>query len=121
MPRIGFRVPIAAPSEVSMKQLSIWLACMTILVCASRPSLAQSARPSADPYPGSGGRFFGTPGWPASYKPEKFSSFRVGVTTKAQVVATLGKPEGWVTNPDGTSQLGYAYKVGTVSIGNRPA
>jgi hypothetical protein len=104
-----------------MRQLQILLLWIVIAGCASSPAAPPIASGSADPYPGSGGRFFGTPSWPASFRPEKFSTFEVGVTTKAQVAAALGKPDGWVTQPDGSSQLEYAYGGPTTSIGNQRA
>src|SRR6266700_1074238 len=77
---------------------------------------------TSDPYPGSGGLFLGTPdrkevdSGRINFTPERFASFKVGSTTKAQVTALLGKPAGWLTNPDGTSQLEYDYvEAGGVS------
>lgn len=69
----------------------------------------------ADPYPGSGGLYFGTPSKAdvesgrAVLGEAKYSSFQIGTTTKRQVVEKLGEPANWTTNPDGTSQLGYSY------------
>ena len=68
-----------------------------------------------DPYPGDGGFFLGTPdrndidSGRINFTSDKFVSFKIGSTTKAQVVALLGKPAGWLTKPDGTSQLEYDY------------
>lgn len=69
----------------------------------------------SDPYPGSGGRFLGTPSQAAidsgkiNFTTARFSSFKIGVTTKAEVVDALGKPAGWHTKPDGSSMLEYDY------------
>jgi hypothetical protein len=90
---------------------------------ASQPAAAmtQSSSPvvqssdTADPYPGSGGLFFGTPdrenvdSGRIDFTPERFASFKVGSTTKAQVTSLLGKPDGWLTETNGTSQLEYDY------------
>lgn len=68
-----------------------------------------------DPYPGSGGLFLGTPdrkdvdSGRINFTPERFASFKVGSTTKAQVAALLGKPAGWLTETNGTSQVEYDY------------
>jgi hypothetical protein len=104
-----------------MRQLLVLFSCFIIASCASNEAAPTGGSTQVDPYAGSGGRFFGTPTWPASFKAERFSSFQVGVTTKAQVVAALGKPDGWVTRPDGSSQLEYAYGGPTTRIGNQSA
>lgn len=63
-----------------------------------------------DPYAGDGGAIFGTPQELLKpYDANRFEAFRPGVTTKAEVVKALGKPEWWGTDPDGTSTLGYSY------------
>ena len=78
------------------------------------PPVAQPTDKS-DPYPGDGGLFLGTPdrkevdSGRINFTPERFASFKVGSTTKAQVVALLGKPAGWLTKGDGTSQFEYDY------------
>ena len=70
---------------------------------------------TSDPYPGSGGLFLGTPdrkdvdSGRINFTPERFVSFKIGSTTKAQVTALLGKPAGWLTETNGTSQLEYDY------------
>jgi hypothetical protein len=64
---------------------------------------------------GSGGVFYNSPSKAdvasgrADYKPERFASFKVGQTTKREVMDTLGKPDGWLTKPDKTSSFSYAY------------
>ena len=88
-------------------------------IVARRAELEQKAAdedrlagtPSADdPYPGSGGALFGTPQeMVPPYDPHLFDRFKVGVTTKRDVVKALGKPELWFTEPDGTSTLSYPY------------
>ncbi|SRR6266704_2721460 len=80
----------------------------------SSSPVAQSTAAS-DPYPGDGGLFLGTPdrkdidSGRINFTSEKFASLKIGSTTKAQVAALLGKPAGWLTKPDGTSQLEYDY------------
>ncbi len=65
---------------------------------------------AADPYPGEGGAIFGLPdAMVTNYDAGKFSRFKVGSTTKADVVKALGKPEMWGAEPDGTSSLTYTY------------
>jgi|SRR5580698_988758 hypothetical protein len=93
----------------------------TVAACSAAPSTKATSVIPADPYPGSGGKFFGTPGYAPSLSLNKFSTFHVGITTKAQVAAALGKPEGWVTRPDGTSQLGYAYSGPSTRVGSQSA
>ena len=44
-----------------------------------------------------------------NFTPERFVSFKIGSATKAQVTALLGKPAGWLTETNGTSQLEYDY------------
>lgn len=41
----------------------------------------------------------------------KFSAFRLGVTTKTEVVTKLGEPLWWMSATDGASLLGYDYYV----------
>ena len=89
--------------------------------CATGQSTTVSGTGPVDPYAGSGGKYFGTPARAPALSFAKFSTFQVGTTTKAEVVAALGKPEGWATHPDGTSQLGYAYSGPAVRIGNQSA
>jgi hypothetical protein len=72
-----------------------------------------------DPYPGSGGALFGTPQeMVPRYDPERYDGFKVGVTSKKDVVQALGKPEMWDTNPDGSSELSYPVYLtgGTASV-----
>jgi hypothetical protein len=93
-----------------MKSLISSVVVMLFLVgCGS------SSVQGGDPYPGSGGLYLGTPSKAdiesgrAVFDPAKFSSFQVGTTTKREVVAALGEPANWKSNPDGTSELGYNY------------
>jgi len=66
-------------------------------------------------YDGTGGGLFGTPSAAdirsgrADFDPDKFAAFKVGSTTKPEVIATLGKPAYWQTKTDGTSALMYQY------------
>lgn len=79
--------------------------------CATAPS----SSPSPDPYPGSGGLFLGTPSraeidsGKVNFSKNRFASFKIGATTKSEVVKALGAPAGWSTEADGTSQLEYDY------------
>jgi hypothetical protein len=67
-----------------------------------------------DPYSGSGGAIMGTPAaMLAAYDAKTFAPFRVGVSTKSEVVQALGKPEAWDTDADGTTHLYYSYHVAT--------
>jgi hypothetical protein len=64
---------------------------------------------------GSGGAFFGTPrdsdieSGRAIFKPEKFSSFEIGRTTKVEVVDRIGRPNGWATGRSGELTMQYWY------------
>ena len=64
---------------------------------------------------GSGGSFFGTPrssdidSGKAIFKPEKFSSFEIGRTTKNEVVDRIGRPNGWATSKSGELTMQYWY------------
>jgi hypothetical protein len=92
-----------------MRTPLLLILCLAISSCVSGPSGAPTSTPVGDPYPGSGGKFLGTPSFPSKFDTSKFSAFQVGTTTKAQVATTLGKPDGWVTRNDATSQFEYAY------------
>jgi hypothetical protein len=64
----------------------------------------------SDPYSGSGGAMFGKPDEMVSaYDPKRFDAFQVGSTTKSQVVESLGPPELWFTEDDGSTTLSYSY------------
>lgn len=89
--------------------------------CATSQSTTVPGASPADPYPGTGGKYFGTPAHAPNLSFTKFSSFQPGITTKAQVVAAVGRPEGWTTRADGTSQLGYAYSGPRTRLGNQSA
>jgi hypothetical protein len=88
---------------------------MLLAVALCVPSTAQSSSPSPDPYPGSGGLFLGTPSQSKidsgkfNFSKSRFASFKIGVTTKSEVVKALGAPAGWTTDADGKSQLEYDY------------
>lgn len=88
---------------------------IAVALCALLTACAVAPRQSPDPYPGSGGLFLGTPSQAEidsgriNFTPKRFSAFRVGATTKAEVVKKLGKPAGWMTKSDGTSELEYDY------------
>jgi hypothetical protein len=65
-----------------------------------------------DPYAGDGGAFMGAPEELVQpYDPGLFAAFKLGATSKAEVVRTLGRPEWWSTDPDGTSELAYSYNA----------
>ena len=94
-------------------RLSCVLLAVALCNCATAPS---STSTSPDPYPGSGGLFLvGAPSraevesGKANFSEKRFASFKVGVTTKLEVVQALGAPAGWSTEADGTSQLEYDY------------
>lgn len=78
-------------------------------------SLATLAAGQTDPYPDSGGMFLGTPtqeeitSGKINFDKNKFAALKIGTTTKSEVVAVLGKPAGWQTNEDHTSQMEYDY------------
>lgn len=84
--------------------------------CASNPGLS-------DPFPGSGGGYFGAP----SHKdvqsgrsvltPGKLDFAKVGITTKQDVVKALGQPAWWKTNKDETSAMGYDFVEPTSFMG----
>lgn len=70
-----------------------------------------------NPYSGNGGALFGNPGgMVSSYDPKRFDAFRVGSTTKEQVVESLGAPEAWTTGDDGTSTLMYSYDMPALPV-----
>ena len=113
----GWFRPAGWLEKYLMRSLLIVLLCIAMAGCAGSAPTTHAVSSDADPYPGSGGGFFGTPSGPPTFKPERFAAFQVGVTTKAQVAAALGKPDGWVTRSDGTSQLEYAYAGPNTSHG----
>lgn len=96
-----------------MYRLTCVLLAVALCGCATAPSSTSS--PSPDPYPGSGGLFLGTPSrsdvesGKANFSKKRFASFKIGATTKSEVVAALGAPAGWSTKADGASQLEYDY------------
>jgi hypothetical protein len=92
-----------------MRCRSLLVLCFAISSCASGPSSVPTSSALGDPYPGTGGKYFGTPSFPSKFDASKFSGFQLGTSTKAQVAETLGKPDGWVTRTDGSSQFEYAY------------
>jgi WD40 repeat protein len=72
----------------------------------------ESASPSDpnDPFSGSGGAMFSTPGeMLAPYDTHRFDELQTGHTTREEVVRRLGGPEWWSTERDGTSIFGYSY------------
>ena len=86
---------------------------LSIGVCGCALASPQSSVP--DPYPGSGGLFLGTPNQAEinsgkiNFSKDRFASFKIGATTKADVVKALGAPAGWSTDANGKSQLEYDY------------
>jgi hypothetical protein len=63
-----------------------------------------------DPYAGNGGSPMSTPQELLKpYDAKSFAAFRVGVTTRAEVIAALGRPEWWETHEDKTSKIGYSF------------
>ena len=78
-----------------------------------------------DPYAGSGGLFLGTPSREdiesgrIDFTAERFAAFKTRTTTKAELAGALGRPAGWMTNPDGSSQLEYDYIETTRFMGMR--
>lgn len=92
-----------------MKKLATLCFASTLIIGCSSSSMLK------DPYPGAGGLFLGTPSSEdiqsgrAVFDLAKFSSFKVGVTTKHDVVRRLGKPAWWDTASNGTSSMGYDY------------
>ena len=64
---------------------------------------------------------FGTPpDMVPAYDASKFAAFRIGVTTKSDVVQALGRPELWFTDTDGNSTLSYPFHMsdaGTAILG----
>jgi hypothetical protein len=103
-----------------MLRAIVFLALSVVAGCVTSSPTLNRVLP-ADPYPGNGGKFLGTPAHAPRLALDEFSTFQIGTTTKAQVVAALGKPEGWTSLPDGTSVLGYAYSGEPVRILNQSA
>jgi hypothetical protein len=64
-----------------MRYHFLLLVCLAVASCASSPPAATTSNPVADPYPGSGGKFFGTPSFLTDFDASKFSAFQVGATT----------------------------------------
>ena len=101
-----------------MRLILAFTCALAFVSCAGTSNLG-------DPYPGSGGGFFGTPSEKdiqsgrAIFGPEKCSAFTVGQSTKAQVVEKLGRPAGWSTERDGTSVLEYDYVEAAGTFGMR--
>jgi hypothetical protein len=62
----------------------------------------EEAARGGDPYGGDGGAIFGMPQeLLTSYDPARFAAFRRGVTTRAEVLSALGRPEWWSNDSDG--------------------
>lgn len=99
-----------------MRQLLAAISIISLVSCAG------SSKPR-DPYPGSGGVILGTPSekdiksGKALFTADKCSAFKVGETTKVEVVEKLGRPAGWSTERDGTSILEYDYIEATSAFG----
>lgn len=69
----------------------------------------QEAARGGDPYGGDGGAIFGMPQeLLTSYDPARFAAFRRGVTTRAEVLSALGRPESW-SNDSRELTFGYSY------------
>jgi hypothetical protein len=63
-----------------------------------------------DPYGGDGGAIGGMPQeLLTAYDANRFAGFRRNVTTRAEVIAALGRPEWWSTDLNGSSTFGYSY------------
>lgn len=68
-----------------------------------------------DPYPGAGGKPFADPdqsmfcSGAREFDPGRFSSFRLGVSNKQDVVKALGEPTWWASADTGASVLGYDF------------
>lgn len=98
---------------------------LSVLLCRSVVAWPQEPQKVVDPFPGSGGLFLGTPSaeriasGSIDFTTKRFDSFKVGTTTKAEVVKILGKPAGWMSDPDGKSQLEYDYIEAPGSLGMR--
>jgi hypothetical protein len=74
-------------------------------------NLAGTEGTSDDPYAGRGGALYGTPPeMLTDYDPGHFGSFRIGVTTKKDIVQALGRPEWWSTDNSGNGAFGYSYR-----------
>jgi hypothetical protein len=84
-------------------------------IMKKRADEARNANVSPDdPYSRSGGALMGTPAaMLTAYDPKNFAAFRVGVTTKSEIVQALGKPEAWDTDPDGSTHIYYGYRMST--------
>ena len=78
---------------------------------AKKNAAASANSSSDDPYSGSGGALFGTPQeMIQNYDPAVFAAFKVGVTTKSEIIKALGMPEWWETEKDGSSAIGYSFQ-----------
>jgi hypothetical protein len=87
-----------------------------LLIAVTIGSLAGCVAPTPDnPYPGSGGSLLRdqTPDEVAdarrAFDPDKLAAFRIGTSTKREVVAALGEPAWWSTSESGYSRLGYNF------------
>jgi hypothetical protein len=105
----------AKDSKAKNEPFDVYLARISKEDIQCSDELNKSPFVPSDPYTGSGGLFLGTPcqsdvdSGRIDFSVERFASFRIGSTTKAQVIAALGKPAGWLTQPDGTLMLEYDY------------
>ncbi|MBI3437937.1 MAG: hypothetical protein HY054_04685 [Proteobacteria bacterium] len=69
----------------------------------------EDAARGGDPYGGEGGALFGMPQeLLTQYDPTRFAAFRPGVTTRAEVLSALGRPEYWSNDGAGLT-FGYSY------------
>jgi hypothetical protein len=102
-------------SREGLKKFNDYLLAHQDEIAKKRAENEHSANASPDdPYSGSGGALMGTPAaMLTTYDAKNFASFRVGVTTKTEVVQALGKPEAWNTDPDGTTHMYYSYHMAT--------
>lgn len=59
----------------------------------------------------SGGKFYGAanPRFLQEFDPSKFAHFKVGKTTKDDVLRDLGRPYGWHNSDEGVLHLHYRY------------
>ena len=107
--------PVKDGARDGLKKFKDYLLAHQDEITKTRAENERTANASADdPYSGSGGAIMGTPAAMLDcLRFKNFASFRVGTTTKSEVVQALGKPEAWDTDTDGTTHIYYGDKMST--------
>lgn len=109
--RFGVDAAIKEQQRQGMREMVAYAQEHSAELAARQEELARiEAARGSDPYGGEGGAIFGMPQeLLTAYDADRFRAFRRNVTTRDEVIATLGRPESWSTDERGASTLGYSY------------